>query len=79
MLLIRAFARLRTQRPARLMILGEGELRPDLEALTRELGLGAEALGLPGFLKKPDSYMQCAKLFGFPLPGRDSATYWSNP
>lgn len=37
-LLIRAFAKLRERRPARLIILGEGPERPALESLARELG-----------------------------------------
>ena len=40
--LIRAFALVRKKRAARLMILGEGEERPKLEALVRELGLERE-------------------------------------
>jgi glycosyltransferase involved in cell wall biosynthesis len=54
--LIRAFARARQQRGARLVILGEGEERPDLEALIRELGLGAD-VALPGFVDNPYAYM----------------------
>jgi glycosyltransferase involved in cell wall biosynthesis len=54
--LIRAFAHLRQQRPARLVILGEGEDRPILEALTRELGIEAD-VALPGFVQNPHAYM----------------------
>ena len=46
--LIRAFAEVRRERPARLLILGEGEDRPSLESLVVELGLGAD-VALPGF------------------------------
>lgn len=46
--LIRAFAEVRRRRPARLLILGEGEDRPALEALVTELGLGAD-VALAGF------------------------------
>ena len=49
--LLRAFARLRARRPARLVIFGQGSLRPELEALVRELGLEDDAL-LPGY--EPD-------------------------
>ena len=40
--LIHAFARIRKQRPARLLILGEGKLRPQLETLAVSLGLAAD-------------------------------------
>ncbi|HWB42701.1 MAG TPA: glycosyltransferase [Gemmatimonadales bacterium] len=46
--LVRAFAEVRRGRPARLLILGEGEDRPVLEALVAQLGLGDD-VGLPGF------------------------------
>lgn len=60
--LIRAFALVRKERPARLMILGEGEERPKLEALVRELGL-EEDVALPGFMKNPYKYMKRAVVF----------------
>ena len=60
--LIRAFASVRKMRPARLMILGEGELRPELEALVRQLGIGAD-VALPGFQANPLAYMRRAALF----------------
>lgn len=50
--LVRAFARARAERPCRLAILGEGELRPALEALVAELGLGGD-VALPGFVADP--------------------------
>jgi glycosyltransferase involved in cell wall biosynthesis len=53
--LIRAFAGVRARRPAHLIILGEGEERPALEALIAELGL-ADAVSLPGF---SDNAMAC--------------------
>lgn len=40
--LLRAFATLRRRRPARLLVLGEGEDRPALEALARELGIAGQ-------------------------------------
>jgi glycosyltransferase involved in cell wall biosynthesis len=46
--LVRAFAQVRRGRPARLMILGEGEERPRLEALADELGVRAD-VAMPGF------------------------------
>lgn len=60
--LIRAFARLRQTRPARLLILGEGELRAELEALVGELGL-ADDVRLPGFTDNPFAYMRRSDLF----------------
>jgi glycosyltransferase involved in cell wall biosynthesis len=60
--LIRAFARLRRTRPARLLILGEGELRAELEALAGELGLTDE-VRLPGFADNPFAYMRRSDLF----------------
>jgi len=60
--LIRAFALVRAQRPARLMILGEGELRPQLEALVHELGL-QDDVALPGFVANPFAYMARAAVF----------------
>lgn len=60
--LIRAFARLRETRKARLVILGEGELRPQLEALVCQLGLH-EDVCLPGFKDNPYAYMRQADLF----------------
>jgi len=60
--LIRAFALVRKERPARLMILGEGEERPRLEALVRELDL-EEHVALPGFVDNPYKYMKRAAVF----------------
>lgn len=60
--LIRAFALVRKKRAARLMILGEGEERPKLEALVRELGLEREVT-LPGFVDNPYKYMKRAAVF----------------
>jgi glycosyltransferase involved in cell wall biosynthesis len=61
-LLIRAFARLRESRPARLIIVGEGSERPKLERLIEELGLGGDVL-LPGFEVDPSAYYATADLF----------------
>jgi glycosyltransferase involved in cell wall biosynthesis len=60
--LIRAFAVLRGQRSARLMILGEGDQRPKLEALIAELGL-TQDVALPGFVENPYAYMAQAAVF----------------
>jgi glycosyltransferase involved in cell wall biosynthesis len=50
--LMRAFASLRKNRPAHLVILGEGEEHPRLQALAMELGIRAD-VDLPGFLDHP--------------------------
>lgn len=60
--LLRAFAKLRAERKARLMILGEGELRPELEALIEALGLSTD-VALPGFKTNPLAFMRRASLF----------------
>ncbi len=60
--LLRAFARVRQVRPARLLILGEGNQRPTLEALSRELGIATD-VRLAGFLPNPLAYMRRARLF----------------
>ena len=60
--LIRAFALVHRERPARLMILGEGKERPKLEALIQELGLD-EDVSLPGFVDNPFKYMKRAAVF----------------
>lgn len=60
--LIRAFALVRRERPARLLVLGEGEERPRLEALVKELGLEDE-VALPGFVENPYAYMSRAAVF----------------
>ena len=60
--LLHAFARLRSTRFVRLMILGEGELRPQLTDLVAELGL-QDDVALPGFEHNPYSFMRQASLF----------------
>ena len=60
--LIHAFARIRRTRPARLLILGEGEKRPELEALVRHLNLEPD-VSMPGFVPNPYPFMAKASLF----------------
>ncbi len=60
--LVRAFARVRQQRPVRLLILGEGEERPALQALVRELGLDSD-VALPGFVAGAPRCMARAAVF----------------
>ena len=47
---------------ARLVILGEGDMRNELEQLISELGL-EEHVALPGFCENPFSVMKRADLF----------------
>lgn len=61
-LLLRAFAKLRAQRPVRLLILGEGKERPSLEALAVQLGI-QEDVALPGFAANPYAALARAALF----------------
>jgi glycosyltransferase involved in cell wall biosynthesis len=60
--LVRAFAEVRRHRPARLIILGEGEDRPALEALARQLGVDRD-VALPGFRPDAPAYMARSALF----------------
>jgi glycosyltransferase involved in cell wall biosynthesis len=60
--LIRAFARLRLERPCRLLLLGEGGWRDRLVALIQDLGLGAE-VDLPGFQPNLYPFLARADLF----------------
>ena len=67
--LIRAFARLRQLREARLLILGSGkndaetaQRRAELMELASELGVSAD-LDLPGFVPNPFPYMARAAVF----------------
>jgi glycosyltransferase involved in cell wall biosynthesis len=61
-LLIQAFAEVRRRRPARLIILGEGALRPQLEEQVRELGL-TDDIDLPGFDANPFRFMRRAAAY----------------
>jgi glycosyltransferase involved in cell wall biosynthesis len=62
-LLIRAFKQLHDQHSnVRLIILGEGELRAEFEALIEEFGLN-EYVDLPGFDSNPYAYFKYASLF----------------
>lgn len=63
-LLIEAFAGLPRERNAKLTIVGEGQLRPELEAIADRLGV-ADRVSLPGF-RDPWPYYQSADLFVLP-------------
>ncbi|WP_199221423.1 glycosyltransferase [Desulfonatronum sp. SC1] len=60
--LILAFSMFCEKAPARLVILGEGELRNELQALIDRLNLSTKIL-LPGFVDNPYSWMRAAKVF----------------
>ncbi len=60
--LLNAFALVRKQRSARLIILGEGELRNKLEAHSDALGIKQDVF-MPGFVANPYSYMAHADVF----------------
>ncbi len=60
--LIRAFADVRRSRPVRLMILGEGAHRLELETLVNRLNLESD-ISLPGFVENPYAYMAHAAAF----------------
>jgi len=61
-MLLKAFASLRRERTARLMILGEGDQRPALEDLARTLGCAAD-VSFPGFVANPYPFMRAANVF----------------
>jgi glycosyltransferase involved in cell wall biosynthesis len=60
--LIAAFERVRRQRQAKLVILGEGDLRTELEAMSAKLGLAEDVL-MPGFISNPYPVLKGAKAF----------------
>ena len=61
--LLRAFAAVRASTDARLLILGEGGLREELQALAQSLGLGPDDVQMPGFAANPFAYMARAAVF----------------
>ncbi|MBX2870317.1 MAG: glycosyltransferase, partial [Acidiferrobacterales bacterium] len=60
--LLRAFHQVRKQREARLLILGDGELRDSLENLCSSLGI-SDDVGLPGFVDNPQAFMAHAAVY----------------
>ena len=60
--LIKAFQYVNREVPAKLIILGEGEQRSQLQALIEQLGL-AQCVSLIGFQSNPYSYMSNADVF----------------
>lgn len=60
--LLAAFARVRAAQPARLIIIGEGPERANLEALVRQLGI-EDDVDLPGFVANPYAWMARSDVF----------------
>ena len=60
--LLRAFAGVRRRSRARLMILGEGALRAELERLAGALGVASD-VAMPGWAPNPHAYMARAAVF----------------
>ena len=60
--LLRAFAKLVEKRDARLIILGEGEERQELESLAGTLGI-KRLVDFPGFVPNPHAYIRRSDLF----------------
>lgn len=60
--MIRSFYKVLQHIPARLLILGEGEQREELESLVRQLRL-QEYVSLPGFQQNPYGFMRAADVF----------------
>jgi len=60
--LLRAFALVKQQKPARLIILGEGSDRERLTGLIAEMGLESD-VSLPGFVGNPAAYMAHSAVF----------------
>jgi len=60
--LLRAFARVRAQRPCRLLLLGRGRRAGELRALAAALNV-ADAVALPGFVANPYAFLARAALF----------------
>lgn len=60
--LIRAFKQVRERQDCRLMILGEGSKRSELEQLVADLNL-QDSVSMPGYTSNPYAYMKKAALF----------------
>ncbi len=60
--MVEAFAQLRRRRPARLLILGEGPERVEIEALVARCGVEPD-VQMPGFVANPYAYMARGAVF----------------
>ena len=63
--LVKAFALVRRERPCRLVLAGDGELKGALARLARDLGVEGDVLFL-GFQKNPFKFIVRCTLFAFP-------------
>ena len=61
-ILLHAFKQVRSTTPCRLVIVGEGDERRDLTALSEQLGL-TDDVSFPGFIQNPFALMSRADLF----------------
>lgn len=61
-MLLNAFALVRKRTNARLIILGQGDDRPALEAQVQQMGIGDD-VSLPGFAENPYAYMRNSAVF----------------
>ncbi|MGD1903049.1 MAG: glycosyltransferase [Geitlerinemataceae cyanobacterium] len=62
--IVRAFAKVVRDRPARLVLLGDGVERPKVRQLVAKLGL-ENCVWMPGFVENVYAYMKRADLFAF--------------
>jgi glycosyltransferase involved in cell wall biosynthesis len=60
--LLKAFAMVRKKMDARLIILGEGEQRSELETIVRRIGIEKD-VELPGYVENPYSFMRESRVF----------------
>jgi len=65
--LLRAFAIVRAQTPCDLLLVGDGPLRPDLEALAAELGIAAH-VHFAGNQAAPAPYLDAMDVFALAVP-----------
>ena len=68
--LVRAFSQVRTERDARLVVLGQGTQQQQIEAEVKKLGL-EEHVTMLGWVKNPFAYMSKADAFGTPIVATD--------
>jgi glycosyltransferase involved in cell wall biosynthesis len=61
-MLLRAFSEVRRKRPVRLIVLGEGELRGELEHLAKRLRIQSD-VDFPGFIKNPFPFMRKCTMY----------------
>lgn len=64
--LLAAMSLVRHRQPARLLILGDGPFRSELHAQAQQLGLGPDALDMPGVLPNPHPLLVRAACFALP-------------